>query len=394
MHTTSLETIKRIIINLRGYLVYDNLVDVIYKTVIQLLSSISFVIPPKEEQFRDLFKEYFFKCTHKDSDSAINTLLAYLGEIKAINPKFWWYLLCTHEIEGKNDIYLSRLKTFINQFIKKPFNLITLANKNTVIYLIYQFENEQNLFNKFEILKNSIFSSILISPKFVDDSKTLSTISVFNSESKDQTFQILHIIYDLGKDIFTKFLKLFALYINQLDSKKTACPSSDQQMDSLLTSETWVYELFRLRYVLHISFSIVKDKQEFSQIFQNVISDLQNENLKILLIFATQLDSHDNVIITANNSNPEYAKNVISFLGHLSVIFAPIFLKINEKEIISFSESYKKKNKRLKIFTKEAKFMEESSKICTDPLRLEKLLCEMESTKCLMRNNSPTLFLG
>lgn len=394
LHQTRPELIKQIVICLKGFLAYPNLVDVIYKTIIQTISSISYVVPSPVDKFKDIFGDYFFRCNYKDKDSAIDFLLATLSEIRVMNPSFWWYLLCTYEISDRSDPYLLRLKMFLEQFVKKQFPMISLANKNTLTYLIYQFESESSSAIKLEIIKNALLLSMPITPKFVDESKNLSSVSVFDSESKSQTFQILQIIYNMGKETFASFLKVITIFINQLDLKRTTCISNDQPIDSLMTPETWAYELLRFRYILHLSLSLFTDKREFSVIFKNVISEIKNESIKILLIFAIQLDSHDNVIITANSSNQDYVKNVIAFIGHLSVIFAPIFLKINDKEIITFSESCKNKNKRLKIFTKEAKFMEESSKICTDPLRLEKLLCEMESTKCHIHSNSPSLLLS
>lgn len=392
LRQTRPDTIKQIIINLRGYFSYPNLIEPIYKTIVQLMSSVSFAVPPQEEKFRDTFSDYFFTCNYKDKDNAIDTLFNLLGDIKSLNTKFWWYLLCTYDVDGLDDPYLNKLRIFIDQFVKMPTELVSLKSKNTIIYIIYIFEKEQNVASKLEIVKNSLFVSIPITPKFVDNSKSLSSVSIFDSENKDISFQILHIIYDLGKEIFTNFLKTFVIYINQLDLKKVPLPANDQPVDSLI-NDTWIYELLRLRYILHMTLSIIQDKQEFSAIFQNIITDLKDEALKILIVFAVQLDSHDNVIIMANNNNPEYVKNVISFLGHLSVVFAPVFLKINEKEIVSFSESCKNKNKRLKIFTKEAKFMEEASKMCTDPLRLERYLCEKEKVKCLMPKNCLTLLL-
>ena len=84
---------------------------------------------------------------------------------------------------------------------------------------------------------------------------------------------------------------------------------------------------------------------------------------------------------------------MFNFIGHLSVIFSPLFLNIQEKEIIAFSESCKNRNRRLKTITAESKFLEEVSKICTDPMRFENYLYNLENSQCHYPPQTASLLL-
>ncbi|OHT17471.1 hypothetical protein TRFO_02489 [Tritrichomonas foetus] len=389
----TLDNIKLLFTNFYPYLSDPTLSDHIFQFFVRALAALSFAQQQVPLLFKSFFHQYFFE---SKKQNAMNLFIATLREFNSVNLIFWWTLLCTKEADEQ---YLEDLKKFVRLFLKTPTQIIKHSIQNTIIYLLKIIQLNSNISTKREIIRNSLLSTFSIIPKSVDPSNVLSAFRVEGSDSRVEALTVLKLVKEQeDDDLLITILRSFAQLTDNFDVPKSQIPKPDQAIDpNEFNSEdgSWILETLRLRYIL----SLVNINQtphssiSYNTLFNEVVEEMTQPVQKKLLIFAAQFDSHNNDVILRFAKDPDYYPVLAKFIGHLGVIFAPIFLKIDEKELNSQSELCKSRNKRMKIDTLEAKLMEDASKIYKDPLRFEKYLCEMKNSKCKYPNDSLVLFL-
>lgn len=310
-----------------------------------------------------------FKAEISCFDQFIETLKQFKTNMK---PSFWWKILCS----SPTCEYLDKLRAFAEAF------LISSEEQKTPMEKVIDCEYKNTVLNAFQLLRSvtnievrNKFTRSLLIPSFnitVDCvSKSGSAPYLFKAKfyppksGKKDAVNILNIIRELGEESLSDILRYFTLLVNNFERP---------QIGQLNVNNEWLIETLRLRKILRIIYQIVPDA---TSLFQSTIDNLAQLSVKQMITFAVQFDVQKNDFIISHCKDPQWNSSIINYIGHLSIVFAPIFFNLDKSIAEARCTELKNRNKRMKV-QKTDDLLENLDEIYSDPLLFEQRIDNSE----------------
>ncbi|OHT06099.1 hypothetical protein TRFO_26025 [Tritrichomonas foetus] len=247
-------------------------------------------------------------------------------------------------------LYSSRVPRVLNSDKKN-----TITNAVKIIKSINNIENRNRFTTALIIPVFDIHITHVGSPPY----SIFSFKAVFNKavKAREHSIKLLQVIKSQGEDELKEFLRYIVFVLNNYE----------MQTNNLKENNEWIIEALRLRKIMNLVYQIVPNA---NAIFQYVIDSIANLKAKSIIAFAVQFDTKQSDFIVAHANEPHWNQLILDYIGHLSIIFAPLFLDVNHSELEMRTNETKTRNKRMKV-QKVDEILENVDEIFTNPMFFE-----------------------